>query len=67
MIMRNAWGRNGDDDPALVGGVMTVKVKNPGGIRPAQEIRNIILREYFGYTDIEIQEFNRKYPNDYII
>ncbi len=70
--MYNAWGSDDNVFVSVENG-KTVKVRPPVSkgssisTSSAKEIRDYILRNEFGYTDKDIEEFNIQHPNDLLI
>ncbi len=66
MFSTNAEEKNGDSLSVANGGGITVRIRKPADFS-SKKIRDIILREYFGYTEKNISDFTKQYPNKYLI
>ena len=59
-------GRTSTPNPSANNNGVKFKVKKPLS-NSAREIRNAILRDYFGYTESDIKELDAKMPGKFFI
>ncbi len=62
-------GRTSSPNTSAKDGTFKVKVKKPalGSVNSARQIRDAILRDYFGYTESDIKELDAQKPGGFFI